>query len=83
MVHCLILHANTRMMAASFLFAALSCAAAVSAHGYVSSVTANGQTHNGYNPAIAPWQPDQVHHTFRSERGFHHLRAPTLTRRRN
>jgi hypothetical protein len=71
-------------MAASFLFAALTCAATVSAHGYVSSVTANGETHKGYNPAVGPWQPDQVRHLFRSQRGDPiHLRAPGLTSRRN
>jgi hypothetical protein len=56
------------MMAAS-LIAALTCAVAVSAHGFVSNVTANGETHEGFNPAIAPWLPDQVRHNyFHSER---------------
>lgn len=47
-------------MATSFTLAVLACATAVSAHGYVSTVTANGQAYSGYNPSIAPWEPDQV-----------------------
>lgn len=44
------------------LLTALTCATAVYAHGYVSSVTAGGKNYNGYNPSIYPWQPDQVRH---------------------
>lgn len=47
-------------MISNVLVAALACATSVSAHGYVSRVVANGQTYGGYNPSIAPWQPDQV-----------------------
>lgn len=47
-------------MITSILVSALAYASAVSAHGYVASVQANGQNYNGYNPANSPWQPDQV-----------------------
>lgn len=47
-------------MVKSIVLLALSCASAVSAHGYIERVTVNGQNYNGYNPAISPWQPDQV-----------------------
>lgn len=47
-------------MLTSLLATAVACATAVSAHGYISQVTANGQNYQGYNPAISPWQPDQV-----------------------
>ncbi|KFA54519.1 hypothetical protein S40293_08944 [Stachybotrys chartarum IBT 40293] len=46
-------------MVNSIILLALSCASAVSAHGYIERVTVNGQNYNGYNPAIGPWQPDQ------------------------
>jgi lytic cellulose monooxygenase (C1-hydroxylating) len=47
-------------MFTSLFVSALAYASAASAHGYIASVQANGQTYNGYNPAIGPWQPDQV-----------------------
>lgn len=47
-------------MIASISLVALAYATSVSAHGYVSKIVANGQTYKGYNPSIAPWQPDQV-----------------------
>jgi len=46
-------------MFTSLFVSALAYASAASAHGYIASVQANGQTYNGYNPAIGPWQPDQ------------------------
>lgn len=46
-------------MATSLLLVALGGAAAVSAHGYVTEIVMNGQSHVGYNPTIAPWEPEQ------------------------
>lgn len=47
-------------MVGSRLFVALASASAVSAHGYVASVIVGSETYKGYNPAISPWEPDQV-----------------------
>jgi cellulase len=43
----------------SFVLTAVAYAAAVSAHGFISKITANGKAYTGYNPANSPWQPDQ------------------------
>jgi cellulase len=43
----------------SFVLTAVTYAAAASAHGFVSKITADGQAYTGYNPANSPWQPDQ------------------------
>ncbi|SPO06236.1 related to endoglucanase IV precursor [Cephalotrichum gorgonifer] len=46
-------------MPASLLLAAISGAVAVSAHGFVTEIVIDGESHVGYNPTIAPWQAVQ------------------------
>src|SRR5687768_9186974 len=47
-------------MLVNIVAAALACASGASAHGYIERITVNGQTVQGYNPAISPWQPVQT-----------------------
>lgn len=47
------------MPSASTVLAALAGAATVSAHGYVSQILIDGQSYTGFNPANAPWDPEQ------------------------
>ena len=43
----------------SVLAAVAGVVASVSAHGYVDEIIIDGESHRGYNPTDAPWEPEQ------------------------
>ncbi|KFX94667.1 hypothetical protein O988_06164 [Pseudogymnoascus sp. VKM F-3808] len=46
-------------MRASSSLAALACATAVAAHGFVAEIIIDGESYVGFNPTNAPWDDDQ------------------------
>lgn len=47
------------MLSLAILSTVLAAASAVSAHGWIDQWTIGAQNYTGYNPTIAPWEPDQ------------------------